>query len=76
MGNRKTTHVVHNPDGGWDIKQGGGEKSSGHFDIKQKAVDRAREISQNISSELFIHNMDGTIGQKDSHGGDSFPPKG
>ena len=72
----KTTHVVHNPNGGWDIKQGGGTRSSGHFDTKQDAIDRAREISRNLGSELFIHNMDGKIGQKDSHGGDPFPPRG
>jgi len=76
MAERKTTHVVHNQEGGWDIKQGGGKRSSGHFGTKQDATDRAREISRNIGSELYIHNQDGTIGQKDSHGGDSFPPKG
>ncbi len=68
MSGRKTTHVVPHHDGGWDIKQGGGERASGHFPTKQDAVDRAREISRNIGSELFIHKQDGTIGQKDSHG--------
>lgn len=72
----KTTHVVHNPNGGWDIKQGGAKRSSGHYDTKQDAIDRAREISRNVGSELFIHNMDGKFGRKDSHGGDPFPPRG
>jgi uncharacterized protein YdaT len=72
----KSTHVVPNPDGGWDIKQSGGQRSSGHFDKKQDAVDRAREISQNQNTELVIHNKDGQIGGKDSHGNDPFPPKG
>jgi len=72
----KTTHVVPNPDKGWDIKQGGGERSSGHFDTKQDAIARARDISRNLHSELVIHNKNGQIGQKDSHGGDDFPPKG
>lgn len=66
----KTTHVVPNSEGGWDIKQGGGKRSSGHFDRKQDAVDRAREISRNKGSELYIHNRDGRIGSKDSHGND------
>ncbi|SEH72366.1 conserved hypothetical protein [Bathymodiolus azoricus thioautotrophic gill symbiont] len=73
----KSTHVVPNKDkGGWDIKQSGGQRSSGHFDTKQNAVDRARDISRNQDSELVIHNKDGKISQKDSHGNDPFPPKG
>lgn len=75
MSKRKTTHVVHNPDGGWDIKQGGSSRKSGHRDNKQDAVDRARKISRNKGSELFIHNKDGKIGKKDSHGNDPHPPK-
>ena len=77
MSDKKTTHVVPNKkDGGWDIKNGGASRSSGHFDKKNDAIDRAREISQNKSSELYIHNKDGKIGSKDSHGKDNYPPKG
>lgn len=72
----KSTHVVPNPKGGWDIKKSGGERSSGHFNTKKEAIDRARQISQNQDSELVIHNKDGTISQKDSHGNDPYPPKG
>ena len=48
----KSTHVVPNAEGGWDIKQSGGQRSSGHFDTKQEAVQRARTISQNQNTEL------------------------
>lgn len=72
---RKTHHVVPNQEGGWDIKKGGGHHSSGHYDRKQDAVDRAREISQNQSSELVVHNRDGKIAYSDSHGNDPCPPK-
>ncbi len=72
-----STHVVPNADkSGWDIKRSGNERSSGHFDTKQEAIDRAREISRNANDELMIHNKDGKISQKDSHGNDSFPPRG
>ncbi|RLL49812.1 DUF2188 domain-containing protein [Mariprofundus sp. EBB-1] len=72
-----STHVVPNSDrGGWDIKQSGSSRSSGHFDTKQDAVDRAREISRNQETELVVHNKDGKISVKDSHGNDPFPPKG
>ncbi len=71
-----TTHVVPDSKGGWNIKGGGAQRSSSHHDTKQSAVDRAREISQNKGSELVIHNKDGKIGSKDSHGNDKFPPRG
>ena len=54
----------------------GGQRSSGHFDKKQDAVDRTREISKNQETELVIHNKDGKISEKDSHGNDPFPPSG
>ena len=69
-------HVVPNPGGGWDVRRGGGERSSGHFETKSAAVDRGREISRNQSTELRIHNRDGKIASSDSHGNDPHPPKG
>jgi len=71
-----THHVVPNPNGGWDIKKGGSDRSSGHYDTKKQAVDKAREISRNQKTELKIHNKDGKISQSDSHGNDPYPPKG
>ena len=72
----KSTHVVPNKDGGWDVKQSGGKRTSGHFDAKKEATDRARKLSQNQNTELVIHNKDGKISQKDSHGNDTCPPEG
>lgn len=66
----KSHHVVHNPNGGWDVKVGGGEKAIKHFETKLPAVDLARQISRNQHSELVIHNQNGQISQKDSHGND------
>ena len=72
----KTHHVIPNSNGGWDAKKGGGERASNHFDTKKPAVDKARDISQNQGSELYIHGKNGQIQQKDSHGKDKYPPKG
>jgi hypothetical protein len=69
-------HVVSNPAGGWDVKRGGGQRASAHFDTKAEAVDRGREISRNQGTELRIHNRDGRIGSSDSHGNDPNPPRG
>lgn len=43
---------------------------------KAEAISRAREISRNQGTELFIHGRDGKIQSRDSHGHDPFPPKG
>ena len=71
-----THHVVPNPNGGWDVKKGGGKKASNHTDTKAEAERIAREISKNQGSELVIHGKNGRIQRKDSHGNDNFPPKG
>jgi len=34
MAKQDTHHVVPNPDGGWDVKRGGGQKASHHTDTK------------------------------------------
>lgn len=70
-----THHVVPNPVGGWDVKRGGADRSSGHFDRKDQAVDYGRQVSQNQRTELRIHNKDGRISQSDSHGNDPNPPR-
>ncbi len=69
-------HVVPSPNGGWDVKKDKAERSSIHTKIKKDAVDRGREISRNQGTEFVIHNKDGKIAQKDSHGNDPYPPKG
>jgi hypothetical protein len=76
MAKQDTHHVVPNPDGGWDVKRGGGEKASHHTDTKADAERIAREISKNQETELVIHGQDGKIQSKDSHGNDPYPPKG
>jgi hypothetical protein len=76
MAKQDTHHVVPNPDGGWDVKRGGGQKASHHKDTKAEAEKTAREISRNQGTELVIHGKDGKIQRKDSHGNDDYPPKG
>lgn len=72
----KTHHVVPNSNGGWDVKRGGSERASGHFDTKAQALERGREISRNQQTELRIHNRNGRIASSDSHGNDPHPPRG
>ena len=69
-------HVTPNSSGGWDVRRGGSDRSSGHFDTKREAIDRGREISRNAKTEFKIHNRDGRISQSDSHGNDPRNIKG
>ena len=73
---RDTHHVVYNPNGGWDVKRGGAERSSGHFETKKEAVNAGRIISQNRKTEFLIHGKNGKIQSSDSHGNDPCPPRG
>ncbi|WP_374295039.1 DUF2188 domain-containing protein [Acinetobacter sp.] len=72
---RDEHHVVPNPDGGWDVKRNGAERSSGHFERKSDAVDYGRQVSRNQQTEFIIHNKDGKISNSDSHGNDPCPPR-
>lgn len=76
MAKLKSHHVVPNPNGGWDVKKGGSDKASKHFDKKEDAVDTGREISKNQKTEFFIHGKDGKFQQRDSHGHDPESSKG
>lgn len=71
----KNQHVVpHN--GAWGVRGEGNSKITKAFKTKADATAFAREVSRNQKSELVIHNKNGQIGGKDSHGNDPFPPKG
>ncbi len=68
-------HVV--PRGnGWAVKGEGNSRATALTNTKREAIDRAREISRNQGTELVIHNRNGQISQKDSHGHDPYPPRG
>jgi hypothetical protein len=58
MAKQDTHHVVPNPDGGWNVKRGGGQKASHHTDTKAEAEKIARGISKNQGTELIIHGKD------------------
>lgn len=72
---RETHHLVHNPNGGWDIKRGGSQRSGAHAETKRKAEQIGRQISQNQQTEFVIHGLNGRIQRSDSHGNDPCPPR-
>ncbi len=72
----KQHHVAPNPNGGWDVKAANAQRASAHSTTKAEAISIARTINKNQGSELFIHNANGQIASRDSHGNDPFPPRG
>lgn len=76
MANAKEHHVVHNPNGGWDVKRAGSQRATLHAQTKKEAVSRGRVVSRHQGTELVTHNMDGKISTKDSHTHDPYPPRG
>ncbi|QRN03028.1 DUF2188 domain-containing protein [Legionella sp. MW5194] len=73
---RNEHHVVPNTKGGWDIKKTNVQASLGHYSTKKEAVNQARIMSRSAQSELVIHNKNGQIAVKDSHGHDPRSSKG
>jgi hypothetical protein len=64
------SHHVVPGDGGWHVKKSGNDTPLSTHRTKEEAVTSAREVSKREKTELVIHNQDGTIGEKDSHGND------
>lgn len=71
----KNQHFV--PKGNqWAVKGEGNQRNTAIYKTQKEAIDIARQISRNQGSELFIHNKQGQIRERDSHGSDPCPPQG
>lgn len=76
MTKRDTHGVMPHQDGGWQVKRDGGQKASHLTSTKKEAEQLGRSISRNQETELQIHGKNMKTQRSDSHGNDSFPPKG
>ncbi len=75
MAKGKNQHVVpHGND--WAIKGAGNNKNTQIVSTQSLAISFAKEIAKNQESELFIHNRQGKILERNSYGNDEHPPKG
>ena len=71
----KNQHVVpHN--GQWSLRGAGNSRITRNFETQREAIDYGRQIAINQESELFIHNRQGRIRERNSYGNDPYPPKG
>ena len=71
----KNQHVTKHGDG-WQVKGAGNQKATKVTETQKEAINIAREIAKNQSSELIIHGKNGQIRQKDSQGNDPSIIKG
>jgi len=72
---RKDQHIVPHPDG-WAVKGAGNQRATSVHQTQADAIEAGREIAINNSSELFIHNRQGRIRDRNSYGNDPYPPEG
>lgn len=75
-GKGKDVHVTPREGGNWAVKKSGAQRASSVHERKADAVRAGREASRKEQSEFFIHNKDGKIASKDSHGHDPRRSKG
>lgn len=71
----KDQHIVPHSQG-WAVQAESASKPTQVFRTQQEAIERGREIAINQQSELFIHNREGQIRERNSYGNDPHPPKG
>jgi hypothetical protein len=71
----KNQHVVPHA-GGWAVRGAGNERATSVHSTQSAAIGAARDIARNQHSELLIHGRNGQIRERDSFGGDPFPPRG
>ena len=72
----KNQHITPHPNGGWQVTGAGNSKATVVVNTQSEAIKIGREISKNQGSELFIHNQQGRIRERNSYGNDPYPPKG
>jgi hypothetical protein len=67
-------HTVPNKGGAGWVNEENGKVISTH-QTKETAVKAGRTVARREEVEHTIHRRDGTIGEKNSYGKDSDPPK-
>ncbi|NMO21934.1 DUF2188 domain-containing protein [Pyxidicoccus fallax] len=68
-------HTTPNPNGAGWINQLKGKVTSTHR-LKERAIEAGRDLAQERKTEHVIHNLDGSIRQKNSYGKDPSQSKG
>lgn len=72
----KSIHVTPHESGAWQVKSAGSSKAAKVCTTQKECISYATQQAKNNNAELFIHNKQGRIREKNSYGNDPFPPKG
>ena len=76
MAARTQVHVVYK-DSLWRVEVVGEFAARSTHAVKAEAVKEGRRVGKSlVPSELYIHNMDGTIAERETYGNDPYPPIG
>ena len=65
-----TAIEAYHQDGEWHVRRQGQEEPLSSHTTKDQAEQEGRRIATAEDAEFFIKKLDGTIGEKDSHGND------
>lgn len=71
----KNIHVTHRNDGSWAVIGERDNRASGLYGTQRDAIESGRDLARNNKSELFIHDRENKIRDRDSYGRDPFPPR-
>ena len=72
----KNQHVTPHRGGGWQVKGAGNSRATVVASTQGKAIKIGRAIAMKQGTELFVHNKQGQIRERNSYGHDPYPPKG
>lgn len=72
----KSIHVTPHKSGAWQVKTAGNEKATKVCTTQKECISHATTQAKNNGAELYVHNKQGQIREKNSYGNDPFPPKG
>jgi hypothetical protein len=77
MASRTVYHVLPGRDRGWDVRREGVQRAESHYDRKDEAVSRARDLAKSREpGQVIVHKQDGTIQVEYTYGRDPHPPAG
>ncbi len=73
MANSNNIHVVPYDDDQWAARREGADRVSKICNTQYEAVEWSKQHSPD---EVFIHNQQGQIRERNTYGKDPYPPKG
>jgi hypothetical protein len=71
----KPVHTVRHDDG-WANRREGADRVAKIYPTQVDAVHAGRETARREHVEHIVHGRDGKIIERNSYGGDPFPPRG